>query len=113
MGMTEITIKIKPGGEAFFLYSDDAPFKKAGNLDLIRASNVLWSKTRQRWLIRTPDGKPMGDPQGYESRMQAIADEVRLLGIALKDGTADEALALGFARYDEIEGGPEVLQGII
>ena len=114
--MREITIKIKPGGEAFFIYTDDRPFKMGeSRMDLIRASNVLWHPERRRWFIVMPDGQKMGEPQGYESRMQAIADEVRLLQLSLADGTADDALALGFSRYDEIAlpGEPTVLQGII
>ena len=110
--MKELTVKVMPGGDAFFIYSDDAPFKKAGELDMIRASNVLWNKQRQRWVIVMPDGQRMGNLEGYESRMQAIADEVRLLSIALKDGSQDEAIKLGFSRYDEIQN-PPVAQGII
>ena len=111
--MKEITIKIKPGGEAFFLYADDAPFKGAGRLDLIRASNVLWSPERQKWVIVMPDGTRMGKPEGYDGRAQAIADEIRLLSIALENGAVDDAIALGFERYDDIVQ-PEspVLQGL-
>lgn len=114
--LKELTIKIKPGGEAFFLYSDDHPaLGLGGRLDLIRASNVLWHPERRRWFIILPDGKKMGHLDGYEIRMQAIADEVQLLSIALADGTAEDALAHGFERYDELAppGNPAVLQGII
>lgn len=102
--MKEIVIKVKPGGEAFFLYSDDAPFKLGeSRMDLIRASNVLWNPERRRWMIILPDGQKMGEPHGYESRMQAIAAEVRLLQFALGNGDADAALELGFSRYDEAQ----------
>lgn len=114
--MKELTIKIKPGGDAFFIYSDEHPaLELGGRMDLIRASNVLWHPERRRWFIILPDGQKMGEPQGYESRMQAIRDEVELLSIALANGTADDALSLGFERYDEIAppGEPTVLQGII
>jgi hypothetical protein len=84
--MPEIAIKIVPGGEVFFLYSDDSPLRGMGKMELIRASNVEWDEMAQRWFIRMPSGNLIGKMEGYEKRMAAIIDEVHILSQMLIDG---------------------------
>lgn len=95
--MPEVAIRITPGGDAYFLYSDDNPLNKLGKLQLRRASNVEFDEETQRWFIIddtiydsdvSPDDKILGDPSGYESRLQAIAAEVALLNELLSTGQA-------------------------
>lgn len=106
--MKEIVIKIFPGGDAYFLYSDDSPLRDMGKLELRRASQVEWDEKLQRWLIkvhkasRTETDKytifnimepeVIGKPEGYESRVQAIADEVVILNAQLDQGLAPHEL---------------------
>jgi hypothetical protein len=82
--MGEITIKIMPGGSVFFLYSDDHPARGLGKIELKRASNVLWDQMAQRWFIYMPSGNLIGKLDGYESRIAAISDEVKILNELLK-----------------------------
>ncbi len=99
--MKEIVVKIKPGGEAFMIYSDDSPLRGAGRIDLVRASNVIWMSHTQRWVIQMPDGSHIGNDEGYENRTQAIADEVQLLQKMLLDG--EDPYQIGFEQYDVLQ----------
>jgi len=98
--MKELTIKIKSGGEAFFLYSDGHPALGMGKVDLIRASNVLWHPQKQRWVICMKNGVHLGDSNGYVSRAEAIAAEVEHLSKMLADGM--DPWEEGFEFYDEL-----------
>jgi len=95
-----LTIKIKPGGEAFFLYSDGHPAMGVGDVDLVRASNVLWHSPKQRWVIALKDGTRIGNPEGYVNRAEAIAAEVDILTKMLTDGM--DPWKEGFELYDEL-----------
>jgi hypothetical protein len=87
MMQKEITIRVEPGGDAVLLYSDDSPLAALpGRREMARASHVEWSTYRQRWIIRMPGGDQIGNPEGYESRMMAIADEVQILNKMLAEG---------------------------
>lgn len=97
--MKEIVVKVKPGGNAYFIYSDGLPFKGTGKMDLVRASNVLWDADKQRWVIVMPNGTQIGRSAGYDERMQAIAEEVQLLSKMISEG--HEPWEVGFKDLDE------------
>jgi hypothetical protein len=98
----ELVMKVKPGGDIIFIYSDQARAVLDGKMKMVRASHVLWHEPKQRWVIRMPDGTPIGNPNGYESRSEAILWEMRILNQMLELGS--EYAELGFEALEELEG---------
>lgn len=84
--MKEITIKVDPDGNVLLLYDDAMRLESLGKKQVVRASNVVFVEDRQRWIIVKPDGTQIGEEDGYFNRLQAIADEIRILSEELSDG---------------------------
>jgi hypothetical protein len=89
--MTKVsTIKIDPEGNIFLLYDDNSFLKGEGPMQVERASNVEWDDAEQKWIVwllpmeKGAERKRLKET--FDSRMDAIAEEIRVLNINLEIG---------------------------
>lgn len=86
------SFKVLSGGEIVFLYDEDSPILDAGDLNVIRASNVEFDETRQRWFVAVNmlDGSVRQLEETFSKRSEAIAHEIDFLNAVLTEGTPVE-----------------------
>lgn len=86
--MKATSFKILSGGEIIFLYDENSPILESGDLQVIRASNVEFDETSQRWYVavKTLDGTVENLAETFSKRSEAIAHEIRFLNAVLSDG---------------------------
>lgn len=74
-------IKITPGGDTISLYQDGHPLLGTGNVQLARASNVVWDEDRQEWRIKLKDkdGNEHDVELGFSDRSKAVDFEITML----------------------------------
>ena len=84
--MGQHVIIISPdGSEAKTIYSDDLPLREIGELELERASNVVFNHLDQLWHVVGSDGV-MLNQEGFERRDDAIKKEIAVLQDILDKG---------------------------
>lgn len=82
--MKEYTVRINSKGEIFFLYDDDSPLRKLGEMACVRASHVELNPKTGKWAIHMVDphyndNKPEKLEDEFEYRRDAIAHEIQVL----------------------------------
>ena len=80
----EYTVMVMPNGSVQFLYNDDHPLLEIGNVQMVRASNVLWDEENQLWFIYFNGSVGVTKwHHGFKNRKDAIAFEVSFLNAQL------------------------------
>jgi len=96
----EYTVKITPEGDIYFLYNDDSPLRQIGDMQLKRASNVVWDEKCQGWKVKTllpvPDTQDhtvdFNINQTFHQRSEAIDYEIKFLNEILAAGMPIEEM---------------------